>query len=496
MRFNAIQQSLVDVECDVLIINLFEGVKKPGGGTGAVDKATDGAVAALIERENFEGKACQVADLTPCAGVKAARVIIVGLGKQEEFNVNVIRRAASAAARRAKDLSAKRVATILHGAGIGGIDPATAARATVEGMILGTYQFIKHKTTEVKPNTIEQVDIVEIDVGKIEQIKSGIEIGQVVAESKNYARDLTNEPSNCLTPTILAGHAKAVAEASGLDCRIIDKDEMKQIGMNLLLGVAKGSTEDPKFIILRYKGSDNAKTIALVGKGITFDSGGLNLKPGDAMANMKDDMAGAAAVLSAMQAIGKLKPKANVIGIIPATENMPSGQATRPGDVIVGLSGKSVEINNTDAEGRLILADAVAFAEREKVDEIIDIATLTGACVVALGRDMAALIGSDQAMIDKLNKYGETADEKFWQLPFYQPYEDQLKSDSADMKNSGGREGGTIVGGLFIKKHIEKTPWVHIDIAGTGLTDKDTPLGPKGGTGFGVSTLVDYVLGE
>lgn len=496
MRFEAIQQSLVDAECDLLVINLFEGVKEPSGGTGAVDKATGDAVAALIERENFEGKACQVADLTPCAGVKAAKVIIVGLGKQEEFNVNVIRKAASAAARRAKDLSAKRVATILHGAGIGGIDPAVAARATVEGMILGTYQFIKHKTTDVKPNTIEQVDIVEMDAGKIEQIKSGIEIGQVVAEAKNHARDLTNEPANYLTPTILAEHAKMIAEDSGLECRIIDKDEMKQMGMNLLLGVAKGSVEDPKFIILRYKGSSDARTIALVGKGITFDSGGLNLKLGDSMANMKDDMAGAAVVLSTMQAIGKLKPKVNVIGIMPATENMLSGHATRPGDVLVGISGKSVEINNTDAEGRLLLADAVAFAEREQVDEIIDIATLTGACVVALGKDMAALIGSDQPMIDKLNKYGEVADEKFWQLPLYQPYEDQLKSDSADMKNSGGREGGTIVGGLFIKKHIEKTPWVHIDIAGTGLIDKDTPLGPKGGTGFGVSTLVDYVLGE
>lgn len=494
MRFEAIQQSLVEAECDVLIINLFEGVKKPVGGTGAVDAAVDGAVTALIERENFEGKVGQVTDLTPCAGVKASRIIIVGLGKQEEFDANAIRKAASAAARRARDLSAKRIATILHGGGIGGIDPATAALAITEGTILGTYQFNKHKTADTKPNPIERIGIVETDAGKIDAIKSGIAHGQALAEAKNYARDLTNEPPNVLTPSYLADQALAVARETGLECRIIERDEMKELGMNLLLGVSKGSVEDPKFIVLRYRGASDAKTIALVGKGITFDSGGLNIKPGDSMANMKDDMAGAGVVLAAMQAIAALKPKTNVIGVLPATENMPGGNATRPGDIITGLSGKTVEINNTDAEGRLILADAVAFAEREQADEIIDLATLTGACVVALGRDMAAVMGTDQDLIDGLIKSAKDGGEQLWQLPLHLPYEDSLKSDFADMKNSGGREGGTIVGGLFIKKHVEKTPWAHIDIAGTCALDKETPLGPKGGTGFGVSTLVNYVM--
>ncbi|MEN6371952.1 MAG: leucyl aminopeptidase [Armatimonadota bacterium] len=494
MRFEAIQQSLVDAECDILVINLFEGVKKPGGGTGAVDAAVGGAITALIERENFEGKLGQITDLTPCAGVKASRIVVVGLGKQEEFDADAIRKAASAAAKRARDLSAKHIATILHGGGIGGIDPATAALAITEGTILGTYQFTKYKTSDTKPNPLEKIDIVETDAGKIAAIKSGIERGQAIAEAKNFARDLTNEPANALNPTVLAEHAMSVAKKSGLECRVISQDEMKKLGMNLLLSVAKGSVEEPKFIILRYRGASDAKTIALVGKGLTFDSGGLNIKGAGNMADMKDDMAGAAVVLASMKAIAALKPKVNVVGIMPATENMPGSNATRPGDIVAGLSGKTVEINNTDAEGRLILADAVAFAEQEHVDEIIDIATLTGACVVAFGNDMAALMGTDQGMVDGLIKSGKDGGELYWQLPLYMPYEDSLKSDVADMKNSGGREAGTIVGGLFIKKHIEKTPWVHIDIAGTGSSNKETPLCPKGGTGFGVSTFVNYVM--
>jgi leucyl aminopeptidase len=496
MQFQAVLGSLVDTECDVLVINLFEGITKPGGGTGAVDNAISGAITALIEREKFEGKIGQVVDLTPSGGVKASRIVIVGLGKQEEFNIDKIRQASSAAARRARDLSAKRVATILHGAGIGGIDPSVAALALVEGAILGTYQFTKYKTIDMKPNPIEQVDIIETDANKIDAIKSGIAKGQIVAEAKNYARDLTNEPANGLTPTLLAERAAAVANEAGLECRIIGRDEMKQIGMNLLLAVSKGSIQEPKFVVMRYTSPNSKKTIALVGKGITFDSGGINLKSGDYVADMKDDMTGAGVVLATMKAITKLKPKVNILALMPACENMPGGNATRPGDVVFGLSGKSVEINNTDAEGRLILSDAVAFAEREKVDEIIDIATLTGACVVALGRKMAGILGTDQTVIDNLIEAGKNGGESMWQLPLFEDYNDDLKSDVADVKNAGGREAGTINGALFIKSHIEKTPWAHIDIAGPCNIDKETPLGPKGGTGFGVSTLINYLLAQ
>jgi leucyl aminopeptidase len=493
MQFQAIQKSATQAKCDVLVVNLFEGLKEPGGATAAVDRAVGGAITALIEREKFEGKIGQVTDLTPCGGVPAARIVIVGLGKQEDFDSDKIRRASSAAARRARDLAAKRVATILHGGGIGGIDPAAAARALVEGGLLGTYQFTKHKTSDVKPNPIEQVDIVETDGGKIDAIKVGIGLGQRVAEAVNFARDLGNEPANVVTPTYLADQAMAIAAETDIECRVIGRDEMERMGMNLLLAVSKGSRQEPKFIVMRYAAGSGRKTVALAGKGITFDSGGLNLKQGEGLDTMKDDMAGAAVVLGAMRAISALKPNVNVLGLVPATENMPGGSATHPGDVAVGLSGKSVEINNTDAEGRLIIADAVAFAEREGVDEIVDVATLTGACVVALGRGMAGIFGTDQALVDRLISAGVDAGEKLYQLPLHLEYEESLKSDVADIKNAP-REAGAITGALFIKKHIEKTPWAHIDIAGPSFSDKDTPIGPKGGTGFGVGTLTNYVV--
>lgn len=490
MRFDALQTSLLNAECDVLIVSIFEGEKAPGGGAGEVDKATNGAISALIDRENFEGKSCNVSDFTPSSGVKAAKIVLVGLGKKDDLTVEKIRRASSAAARRAKDLSAVKVATDLYGV-VNGIETAAAAQAIVEGTILGTYKFIKYKTSDAKPNTIEAVSIIGVDTNSMDK---GIAMGQTIAEAKNFSRDLTNEPSNVLTPTYLAEQAETIAKETGLECQVMGKDEIISRGMNLFMAVARGSVQEPKFIVLNYKSANAKKTVALVGKGITFDSGGLNIKVGAGMDTMKDDMSGAGVVLAAMKAIASLKPNVNVMGIVAACENMPSGDATRPGDIITGLSGKTVEINNTDAEGRLTLADAVNFAEKANADEIIDIATLTGACVVALGREMAGILGSDQTMIDNIIKAGNEGGEPFWQLPLFEDYKDELKSDFADMKNSGGRGAGTINGALFIKEHVEKTAWVHLDIAGPCFMDKETPTGPKGGSGFGVATLVNYVL--
>lgn len=496
MRFEAIQQSLAEAECDVLVVNLFEGVTQPQGATGAVDRAVDSAITNLIERESFEGKLGHTADLTPCGGVRAAKIVLVGLGKQEELDADKIRQASSAAARRARSLSAKRVATVLHGGGAGGIDPATAAAALVQSMILGTYQFTKHKTADVTPNTIDQVDIVEMDSDKIDPIKAGIARGRLIAEAISYARDLTNEPANIVTPSYLAEQARTIAARSDIDCQIVERDGIENTGMNLLLAVSKGSRQEPKFIIMRYSNPKAQKTVALIGKGITFDSGGINLKPTESLQNMKDDMAGAAAVLAAMRAVGELRPELNVLGLIPATENMIGGNATRVGDIITGLSGKTVEIDNTDAEGRLVIADAAAFAEREKVDEIIDIATLTGACVIALGRGMAGILGTDQSLVDQLIHAGARVGEMLWQLPLYPDYKDNLKSEIADMRNTGGREAGAINGAIFIKDHMTGTPWAHIDIAGPATIDKESPLAPKGATGFGAGTLVEYVLGH
>lgn len=493
MRFDVVQRSLAEAECDVLVVNLFEGVKEATGATGAVDKALGGAISALIERENFEGKIGQVADLTPCGAVPAARVIIVGLGKAEEFDMAKARRASSAAARRARDFKAKKVSTVLHGTGAGSIDAATAAQALVEGAMLGTYEFNRHKTGDVKPNTLEVVEICETDASKMDAIKSGMAKGEIIADAINLARDLTNEPGNFATPTYLATQAKAIAAETGLECKVFGREEIKQMGMGLLYAVAQGSHEEPKFIVMKYTKPGATKTIAIVGKGLTFDAGGLNIKVGGGMDSMKDDMSGGGVVISAMKAIAALKPNVNVLGLVPATENLPGGGAVKPGDIITGLSGKTVEINNTDAEGRLILADGVAYAEREGVDEIIDLATLTGACVVALGRQIAGILGSDQGMVDKLIAAGAAGTDAHWQLPLLQEYDETLKSDVADMKNAPG-EAGTITGAFFVKRHVEKTPWVHIDIAGPAYIEKDTPIGPKGGTGFGVYTLVNYMM--
>jgi len=495
MRFKAVQKSLVESKCDVLILSLFEGAK-PARGTalGLVDKALGGAIKKQIEKEGFEAKIGQTTELGPCSGVAATKIVVAGLGKKEEFDSDKVRRASAAAAKRAKDLKAKTILTTLHGDEVGGIDAATSARALVEGAILGTYQFLKHKTEDLKPNTIETVEITDLGPGKVRKAKAGINRGQAMAEAINFARDLTNEPASVVTPTYFAERAEAVAGETGLECRVIGREEMQQLGMNMLLAVAKGSIQEPKFVVMRYKAPNARKTVALVGKGITFDSGGLNLKGGGGLEWMKDDMSGAGVVLASMRAVAQLKPKVNVLGLMPLTENMPGGNATHPGDIVRALSGKTVEINNTDAEGRLILGDAVAFAEREKANEIIDIATLTGSVVTALGRSIAGILGSDQGLVDRLIQAGEQAGEKLWQLPLFQDYEEATKSEFADMSNVGGDGAGTIMGAWFIKKHIEKTPWAHIDIAGTCTRESGTPLGPKGGTGFGVGTLVGYVM--
>ena len=494
MRFTVIQGSLTEAACDALAVNLFEGVTHLGGGTGAVDKALDGAITHLIADEKFEGKMGQTAVLHTFGRIPAKKVILVGLGKSEEFDTEGARRASAAAAKRAADLNAKKVSTILHGAGIGGLDPSECALAVVEGAALGTYRFLKYKTVEPKPLSIEEVEIVEMNADKIPLIREGIARGEITSDATIFARNLINDPANEVTPALLADEAARIAAENGLECTVLDRDQIGEMGLNLLLAVAQGSVQPPKFIVLRYSAPGASRTVAIIGKGITFDSGGLSLKPSEGMEHMKDDMSGAAAVLAAMRAISRIKPKVNVLGIAPATENMPGGSATRPGDVIRSFHGKTVEINNTDAEGRLILADALAYAVKQGVDEIVDVATLTGACVVALGRGMSGILGNSQELVDRLKAIGEKEGDRLWQLPLYKDYEEMLKSDVADVKNSPGREAATITGGLFLKEFVGDTTWAHIDIAGPSFIEKDTFTAPKGGTAPGTRILVRYLM--
>ncbi|MDO8684821.1 MAG: leucyl aminopeptidase, partial [Armatimonadota bacterium] len=457
-------------------------------------KALDGAIARLIAEEKFEGKLGQTAVLHTYGRIPAKKVILVGLGKSGGFTTEGVRRASSAAAKKAADLNAKKVSTILHGAGIGGLDPAECALALVEGAALGTYTFLKYKTSDPKPVSVEEIEIVEMDAAKLSAIKAGVTKGEIVSDATIFARDLINDPANSVTPTVLADAAIKIAQENGLECSVLDREQIAEMGMNLLLAVAQGSVQPPKFIIMKYSAPGAAKTVAIVGKGITFDSGGLSLKPGDAMENMKDDMSGAAAVLAAMRAIAKINPQVNVLALAPATENMPSGSAVKPGDVICSLSGKTVEINNTDAEGRLVLADALAYAVNQGADEIVDIATLTGACVIALGRGMSGILSNNKDLTSRLIAIGEKEGDLLWQLPLHLDYMDMLKSDVADCKNSPGREAATITGGLFLQQFVNDKPWAHIDIAGPSFIDKDTPIAPKGGTGAGTRILVRYLM--
>lgn len=495
MRFSAKVASIVDISCDALVVNLFEGVKEPGGATGAVNRALEGAIAALISEEKFEGKLGQIAVIHTFGKIPARKVILVGLGKKEKFSLDVIRRASGSAAKRARELAANKVSSTLHGAGVGGLSARDCAQVIVEGTLLATYKYDKYKTTNKDDKKIDEFEIVEIDKEKMPMIENGIKIGEIIAQSVMLARDLVNSPANELTPTLMADLASEIAKQKALDCKILDREEMEKLGMNAFLGVARGSSQPPKFIIISYRPQMECKMkIAIIGKALTFDSGGLDIKTAEGMEKMKEDMSGAAAMFGIMNALPDLKIQAEVIGIAAATENMPGGNAVKPGDILKAMNGKTIEVANTDAEGRVTLADALSYAVKEKVDEIIDLATLTGACMVALGLEASGVMGNSKKLIGEILSSAEKAGEKMWELPLFDDYKELNKSDIADIKNTGGRWGGAITAALFLSEFVEKTPWIHIDIAGPSFSDKDNFYTPKGGTGVGVRTVLYYLL--
>ncbi len=493
MNFNVKKGSLTEVKSDLVVVNLFEGVEKPAGATGAVDEFIKGAISNfVIKKEKFEGKFGNMY-LLPLADCKNfSKVLIVGLGKQEEFSLNKIREISSKIVQKVKSLkNVKTVTSILHGAGIAGFDAFDCAQMITEGALIGHYSFDKYKSEKDK-SELEEFKILEMDEAKYEKALKGYKKGKLMAEAVNFARNLSNEPAMFATPAELA---KTALDAEGVDVEIYDKDEIESMGMKAFLAVGKGSSEPPKFIHMKYTCNKPKKKIAIIGKGVTFDSGGLDIKPPSSMLNMKDDMSAAAAIISIMHFISKFKPDIEVHGLVAACENMPGNNAYKPGDVLTAKNGKTIEVDNTDAEGRITLADVITYAEELKVDEIIDMATLTGACMVALGSAASAIMGNDQQMIDKLVKCGEQAGENLWQLPLYEEYKDSLKSDIADMKNTGSRYGGASIAGTFLQNFVlNKTPWAHIDIAGTAYLEKCNKLGIKAATGVGVRTLLNYIL--
>lgn len=481
-------KSILDVNADVIIVNLFEGVKNPKGVTGVVDKAYNGIISDfVIKKENFEGKYGEVYKLPIVENGK--KIYIAGLGKQEEFTYTKIRNLTAKIVRNMSG-NTKKVVSILHGAGVAGLCPERCAQMITEGAISGTYSFDKYKAVK-KENVIEEFIIAETDEEKFKAAEQGVKKGIVTAEAVNTARDLINESSQYLYPETLAEFA---VKNSGVKTTVYNKEEIKKMGMNAFLAVGQGSVHEPKLIHMEYKCENPKKKIAIVGKGITFDAGGLDLKPAASMLTMRDDMSGAAAVICTMKAISILKPDVEVHAIVAACENMPSGSAYKPGDVITAKTGRTIEIDNTDAEGRVTLADALAYAEETGVDEIIDIATLTGACMVALGTVASGIMGNNDEKVKEFIKVAEKAGERFWQMPMYEEYGDVLKSDIADTKNTGGRMGGTSAAGIFLSKFIKNTPWIHLDIAGTAFLDKANAEGIKGATAIGVRSLIKYII--
>ena len=480
---------------DAIVIGVFEGIKRPRGDVSTVNKALDGAVSQLVHEGEIKGKFCEVTVIHSLGKMTPERVALVGLGKRSELTLDKIRIAAAEASRVLQKKGVKHVAIAPLGAGLNKISSQLAAQAIVEGAILGLYSFRKHFTKESEQGQIEELTIVERSRSAITAIKKGVDEGKIVGEAANLARDMVNEPANYMTPTQMAEEARKIADKYGLELSVLEREDMQKLGMGALLGVAGGSDQPPKFIILKYRGNSSKDiNIALIGKGITFDSGGISLKPSENMGSMKTDMAGGASVMATISAIAQLKPKINVIAIVGATENLPSGSALKPADVLTAMNGKTIEIESTDAEGRLTLADALSYANQQGAKRIVDIATLTGGCVTALGDVATGAFTNNQTLVNKVITAGAEVGDKIWQMPMYEEYKEQNKSDVADIKNTGGRKASPITAALFVGEFAGETPWVHLDIAGTSDLDKPRGYYGKGATGVPTRTLVKLVL--
>ncbi len=492
MNFEVVAGDIGKRDTDAIVVNLFAGITDPAGGTGAVNRALDGAIVKLIADGEITGKRGEVTIIHTFGKIAPARVVVAGLGNSDDLDAEAVRSISGETAHRLQKIGVSRFSTIAHGAGIGGMDPAQSAQAIVEGAILGLYEFDRFKSSTNGAKSLQSVEIVEFDTSKLAALRVGVDRGELQAEAVKLCRNMVNEPGNRMTPSRMAERALKAAADSGLELEVLDRPDLEALGMGAFLGVAQGSKEPPKLIIMKYKGDrDNPdNSLAIVGKGITFDSGGISLKPAERMGEMKGDMAGGAAVISAMKVIGQMGPKINVTGIVAATENMPGGGAQKPGDVVKTMSGKTIEVDNTDAEGRLVLADAVYYAHSLGIRRIIDIATLTGAMVIALGYECSGLFGNNQDFIDRVKQAGDIAGERLWQLPTYDEYREQYRSDVADLKNVGGRPAGSITGALIIGEFVGNAAWAHIDIAGTSFSSKTSGYVAKGGTGVMVRTLV------
>ena len=484
---------LADTKSEAIILTLFEDSKKLTGETLAIDKKSGGLISELMASRDFEAKPSQISVIYTRGTLLSKRIALVGLGKQSEFNLEKLRAAFARISGHLRNMNIKEAATSINLNLIPGKKDQTA-QAAAEGAMLGLYQYTPYKTVDREDlKDMEKLNIIA-DGKDFSLIESAVKKARIIAGAVYFARDLISAPANEMTPSIMAQKAREIAARKNVSCKVLDKKKMKEIGMNALLGVASGSCEEPKFIILEYAGGrKNAAPIVLVGKGLTFDSGGISIKPADKMDEMKTDMSGGAAVMGAIMAAADLQLPLNITGLVPATENMPGGSALKPGDILKSYSGKTIEVLNTDAEGRLILADALAYASVYKPEAVIDLATLTGACIVALGDDVIGMLGTDDKLKKEIDKAAQNTGELVWELPLWESYHELIKSDIADYKNSGGRAAGTITAAAFLSKFAGDYPWVHLDIAGPAWTGKDKAYVPKGASGVGVRLLVEFL---
>lgn len=498
MKLSVIQGNIHEIIADVIVVGLFEGVVKPDGAAGMVDQALNGAISELIASGDLSGKANEVVVVYTRGAIPARRVFVVGLGKAEELTREIVRSASAAALRRAHDLKARQVVTVVHGAGVNGLSADAAAQASAEGALLVLYQYaapgVSHSKKRQEHVDIDELSFWEVDSAQLSAVEHGVHIAEVVSAGVVLARNLVNMPPNVATPELMAEVAEDIAVSHGMQFMAGDREWAAEHNMGAYLAVAQGAGKQPKFIVLEHNGErQDLDTIVLVGKGITFDTGGISIKPSEHMGDMKSDMAGAAAVLGAMKVVGELNLPLRVIGITPCTENMPDADAYRPADVITASNGKTIEIISTDAEGRMVLADGLVYAGRYQPKAVVDLATLTGACVVALGMGVAAgVFCNDEALRDKLVTSGNAVHERLWPLPLWEDYKKAIKSPVADMKNSGGRMGGVATSAVFLQEFTDY-PWAHLDIAGMALSEKEGPYAPAGATGYGVRLLVEFL---
>lgn len=494
MQVEASRGPIEELDVQALAVAVFKNEKPDDGFLKKLDELSGGLVRSALDADEFSGKESEIAyfHLVGNNSLKAHRLLLVGVGDANDYQNPQVSQMAGTAVRSLRSKKAKTIAVVPRASG----DAFETTATAVQGAYISLFDPDKYRTVDKEEKTIDRI-VVAVEGGEEDALQRGVNVGRIVGESVNFTRDMANEPGAYMTPTDMAERAREIANEFGLSVDVLDEARMEQEGMGSLLSVARGSDQPAKLIILKYTPAtapaDSKELLAFVGKGVTFDSGGISLKPGENMELMKYDMTGGATVMGAMRAIAQLKPPIPILGVAPCTENLPSGKATKPGDVVKAMTGKTIEIINTDAEGRLILADAIAYAKKLGATKVIDMATLTGAVSIALGDVNAAVLGTDQDLIDEIITAGREVGEKFWQLPLDKEYSKQIRSDIADIKNVGGRKAGTITAAAFLKEFADGIAWAHLDIAGTAWGDEAKPFRSKGPTGIAVRTLLRIV---